>query len=346
LRPEDRKGGLVSDCNLQVLLARRPQTTASEADFVVAEAPIPAPADGEVLVRNHCLSLDPYMRGRMNAAKSYVAPVEVGQVMSGATVGTVLASRDPAFAEGDTVTGMLGWQTHALAKAQDIEKVAVHPGLPLSACLGVMGGPGISAYVGVVEIGQAKPGETVVVSSAAGAVGSIAGQIARLKGCRVVGIAGGPEKCRYVVEDLGFDACVDYKSSGFFQDLKQATPRGVDVDFENVGGEVMDAVFRRLNTFSRVALCGLTSQYDADDVYGVKTFRSLLVNRVKVEGFIISDCRERWPQTLAIIGEWVREGRIRFDETVTVGLENAPRAFIGMFHGQGVGKQIVDLGPM
>jgi NADPH-dependent curcumin reductase CurA len=218
-------------------------------------------------------------------------------------------------------------------------------GLPLSVYLGAAGMPGITAYVGLLDLGQPKPGETVVVSGAAGAVGSVVGQIARLAGCRVVGIAGGPEKCRHVVEDLGFDACVDYRRPEFAADLKAAVPRGVDVYFDNVGGTILDAVLARMNTFARLPLCGLISDYNATEAYGVRNFRSILVNRIRVQGFIVTDHLVRWPVARAALAEWVLAGRIRYRETIAPGLEQAPRAFIGMLRGENLGKQLVKLIP-
>ena len=328
--------------NRRVLLASRPKGWVSEANFTIEEVPVPAPADGQVLVKNLWLSLDPYMRGRMNEGKSYAARQELGEVMIGGTVGEVVESRNPKFAKGDKVLGMLGWQQYGLSDGKGLNKVDASR-VPLSAYLGVLGMPGVTAWVGLLDICQPKAGETVVVSAASGAVGSVVGQIAKIKGCRAVGIAGGREKCDYVVKQLGFDACVDYKAGALNDDLKAAAPDGIDCYFENVGGEILDAALRRMNAFSRIAICGLISQYNAVDPYGVKTFQSILTNRIKVQGFIVSDRLELWPKALAELAGWLAAGRIKYRETVTEGLENAPRAFIGLLKGENFGKQVVRL---
>jgi leukotriene B4 12-hydroxydehydrogenase/15-oxo-prostaglandin 13-reductase len=329
--------------NRRVLLASRPSGWVSEANFKIEEAPLPAPADGEVLVKNLWLSLDPYMRGRMNEGKSYAAKQEIGEVMIGGTVGEVVESRNARFAKGDQVLGMLGWQQYGLSDGKGLNKVDASR-VPLSAYLGVLGMPGVTAWVGLLDICQPKAGETVVVSAASGAVGSVVGQIAKIKGCRAVGIAGGKQKCDYVVKELGFDACVDYKGGKLNDDLKAAAPDGIDCYFENVGGEILDAVLRRMNAFSRIAVCGLISQYNATEPYGVKTFQSILTNRIKVQGFIVSDRLELWAKALADLSGWVAAGRIKYRETVTEGLENAPKAFIGLLKGENFGKQLVRLG--
>jgi NADPH-dependent curcumin reductase CurA len=328
--------------NRQILLASRPSGFPTEANFNLVETTVPQPGDGQLLVRNHWLSLDPYMRGRMDAVKSYAKCVELGEVMTGGTVGEVVASRHPKFAVGDFVTGALGWQEYAVSDANAIRKVDPKQA-PLSYHLGVLGMPGVTAWMGLLDIAQPKPGETVVVSAASGAVGSVVGQLARLKGCRAVGIAGGPRKCEYVAGELGFDACVDYKRGGLHDDLEAAVPAGIDVYFDNVGGETLDAVLRLMNPFSRITICGLISQYSAAEQYGVKNLRSVLVNRIRMQGFIVSDRMQLWPQALAELGEHVAAGRIKYRETVATGLENAPRAFIGMLRGDNLGKQLVRL---
>jgi NADPH-dependent curcumin reductase CurA len=325
-----------------VLLASRPSGWVSEGDFRLEDAPVPVPAEGEVLVKNLWLSLDPYMRGRMNEGKSYAAKQEIGEVMIGGTVGEVVESRNPKFAKGDKVLGMLGWQQYGLSDGKGLNKVDASR-VPLSAYLSVLGMPGVTAWVGLLDICQPKAGETVVVSAASGAVGSVVGQIAKIKSCRAVGIAGGRQKCDYVVKELGFDACVDYKAGALNDDLKAAVPGGIDCYFENVGGEILDAALRRMNAFSRVAVCGLISQYNATEPYGVKTFQSILANRIKVQGFIVSDRMELWPKALADLAGWVAAGRIKYRETVTEGLENAPKAFIGLLKGENFGKQLVKL---
>jgi NADPH-dependent curcumin reductase CurA len=328
--------------NRQILLVSRPSGFPTEANFKLVETPAPAPADGQFLVRNHWLSLDPYMRARMDAAKSYAKFVELGDVMIGGTVGEVVASRHPQFAVGEFVNGALGWQDYALSDGSGVRKVDAKQA-PLSYHLGVLGMPGVTAWMGLVDIAQAKPGETVVVSAASGAVGSVVGQLARLKGCRAVGIAGGARKCEYVATELGFDACVDYKRGNLYDDLKAAAPAGIDVYFDNVGGETLDTVLRLMNPFSRITVCGLISQYSATEQYGVRNLRSVLVNRIRMQGFIVSDRMQLWPQALAELGEHVAAGRIKYRETVATGLANAPRAFLGMLRGDNLGKQLVKL---
>jgi NADPH-dependent curcumin reductase CurA len=328
--------------NRRVLLASRPKGWVSEANFKVEEAPLGSPGEGEVLVKNLWLSLDPYMRGRMNEGKSYAARQEIGEVMIGGTAGEVVESKHPKFAKGDKVLGMLGWQQYGLSDGKGLNKVDASR-VPLSAYLGVLGMPGVTAWVGLLDICQPKAGEAVAVSAASGAVGSVVGQIAKIKGCRAVGIAGGREKCDYVVNELGFDACVDYKAGALNDELRAAAPDGIDCYFENVGGEILDAALRRMNPFSRIAVCGLISQYNATDPYGVKAFQSILTNRIKVQGFIVSDRMELWPKALADLAGWVAAGKIKYRETVTEGLENAPRAFIGLLKGENFGKQLVKL---
>ncbi len=328
--------------NKRVVLASRPSGWVTEANFRIETAPVPKPKDGEILVKNLWLSLDPYMRGRMNDTKSYAAKQEIGEVMVGGTVGEVIESRNPKFAVGDQVVGMLGWQQYGCSAGVGLNKIDASRA-PMSAFLGVLGMPGVTAWVGLLDICQPKAGETVVVSAASGAVGSVVGQIAKLKGCRAVGIAGGKAKCDYVVKELGFDACVDYKAGKLDADLKAAVPNGIDCYFENVGGEILDAALRRMNAFSRIAVCGLISQYNATEPYGVKTFQSILTNRIKVQGFIVSDRMELWAKALPELIGWVASGKIKYRETVAQGLENAPKAFIGLLKGENFGKQLVKL---
>jgi NADPH-dependent curcumin reductase CurA len=326
--------------NTRVVLASRPHGWPSEANFRIEETPIPEPMDGEVVVRVRYLSLDPYMRGRMSDAKSYAASVAIGNVMVGAAVGEVIASKNAGLRTGDFVVGGFGWQEYAVSSGAGVMKVdPAH--VPLSANLGAVGMPGVTAYVGLLDIGAPKEGETVVVSAAAGAVGSVVGQIAKMCGCRAVGIAGGRAKCDYVTGELGFDACVDYKGGSIDEDLRAAAPKGIDVYFENVGGAVLDAVLRHVNPFARIPLCGLVSQYNATEVHGVKAFGSLLVNRVKLEGFIVSDRMARWPEALGALGTWVAEGKLRYRETIAEGIRSAPAAFLGMLRGENLGKQLV-----
>jgi NADPH-dependent curcumin reductase CurA len=332
----------MSEKNLQVLLARRPKGAPQPSDFEFKETPIPDIGDGQVLVRNHYLSLDPYMRGRMNNTKSYAKSIGLGEVMVGGTVGEVVKSRHSNFKTGDKVLGGFGWQLYGVSDGTAVQKVD-DSGVPLSAYLGVLGMPGLTAWVGLIDIGQPKSGETVVVSAASGAVGSVVGQIAKIKGCRAVGIAGGPDKCRYVVEELGFDACVDYKAGRLAEDLEKATPNGIDINFENVGGEILDTVLRRLNAFARIPLCGLISQYNLTEPYGLKSIGSLLLNRVKLQGFIVFEHQARHPVALKDLMQWVREGRIKYRESVVEGLKNAPAAFIGLLNGKNFGKQLVKL---
>ena len=328
--------------NTQVLLASRPIGWVQESNFNVVETPIPKPGPGQILVRNEWLSLDPYMRGRMNDAKSYSPPVQIGEVMVGGTVGEVLDSNHPKFKPGDYVVGRVGWQLYGLADGESLMKVNPKV-VPLSTYLGVAGMPGATAWIGLLEHCRPKAGETVVVSAASGAVGSTVGQIAKLQGCRAVGIAGGAQKCKYTVEQLGFDACVDYKAGRLHEDLKAATPQGIDCYFENVGGEVMDTAFRLLNPFSRVALCGLVSDYNANEPYATKTIAALLVNRVKLQGFIVSDRPDLYARAVAQLTKWVSEGKLKYHETIAEGLANAPKAFIAMLKGANLGKQLVKL---
>ncbi len=328
--------------NLQVLLANRPTGEVTEANFEIVERDIPTAGPGQILVRNHWLSLDPYMRGRMAASKSYAASVEIGEVMVGGTVGEVIASQNSKFAVGDFIVGSLGWQHYAVSNGDGLAKV--DPKLvPLSAYLGAVGMPGATAWIGLLEHCAPKCGETVVVSAASGAVGAIVGQLAKMQGCRAVGIAGGKEKCAYVVDELGFDACVDYKAGNLYQDLKAACPAGIDAYFENVGGVTMDTVFRLLNPFSRVALCGMIADYNLPEAYGVRMMRSLLVNRVKLQGFIVFDRQDLYPRAIAQLGSLVASGRLKYRETVADGLRSAPAAFIGLLAGRNFGKQLVKL---
>jgi NADPH-dependent curcumin reductase CurA len=328
--------------NRQVLLARRPQGWVREDDFRFVDCDLPRVDDGAVLIRNRYLSLDPYMRMRMSDAPSYAPHVALGEVMVGGTVGEVVESRSSALKPGDIVTGHLGWQLFGVADAKRLRRIDA-PIAPLSAYLGVLGMPGVTAWVGFELIGPLEPGQTVLVSAASGAVGGVAGQIARLRGCRAVGIAGGEAKCRHVETELGFAACADYKAPGLEAALRTACPQGVDVYFENVGGFIFDAVLNVLNPFSRIALCGQVSQYNEEEPYGVRNLRSLLVNRVKLQGFIVSDHMALWPRALAELAAWFAAGRLQYRETITDGLDNAPRAFIALLRGDKLGKQVVRL---
>lgn len=327
----------------QVLLVARPTGgTPKESDFRLVETTLADPAEGEVLVENVWLSLDPYMRSRMNEAKSYAASVPIGGVMVGGTVGRVVVSRAEGFAPGDVVVTAIGWAEHGIAKGTTLRKLGA-PRVPLSAYLGAVGMPGVTAWYGLFEIGKPKAGETVVVGAAAGAVGAVVGQLAKARGCRVVGLAGGEEKCRHVVDTLGFDLCLDHRDPALRERLRDATPNGIDVYFENVGGPVLDLVLARVNPFARIPLCGLVSQYNATEPYGVKNFAALLMNRVTLQGFIISDHLDVWPKALAELEELVARGELRLYETIAEGLQSAPAAFLGMLEGKNLGKQLVRL---
>jgi NADPH-dependent curcumin reductase CurA len=329
--------------NRQIVLRRRPVGMPKPGDFDLVEAPLPAPKDGEILSRTIYLSLDPYMRGRISGAKSYAASVEPGQVIVGGTVGEVLESKHPGLSRGDIVMGYDGWQSHGVAGGAAVRKLDPKQA-PISTALGVLGMPGMTAYVGLLDIGQPKPGETVVVSAASGAVGSAVGQIAKIKGARAVGVAGSPDKCDYVVRELGFDACVNYRKGDLLAALRDACPRGVDVYFENVGGDVLQAVMQLLNMNARIPLCGLISEYNATEPVPGPNLRPLLFNRALVKGFIVSDHMARLPDFLKDCGAWVREGRLKYREDIVVGLEHAPEAFIGLLQGKNFGKLLVRVG--
>ncbi|MGH7277335.1 MAG: NADP-dependent oxidoreductase [Candidatus Rokuibacteriota bacterium] len=330
--------------NRQVRLKSRPVGEPTPSDFELVETPVPEPGDGQILCRTIYLSLDPYMRGRMNEARSYAASVDLGQVMVGGTVSEIVESRHPGFVRGDLVTGYDGWQAYAASKGAGVRKLdPAHA--PISTAIGVLGMPGMTAYVGLLDIGQPRPGETVVVSAAAGAVGSAVGQIAKIKGCRTVGVAGSPDKCDYVVKELGFDACVDYRRQDLPSALKQACPSGIDVYFENVGGDVLRAVLRLINPLARIPLCGIISQYNATDLPAGPNLAPLLVNRALIKGFIVSDHGARMPDFLRDCTQWVREGRLKYREDFVDGLERAPAALIGLLRGQNFGKLIVRVGP-
>ena len=326
--------------NKQVLLARRPQGLVTEADFEIVETPIPQPGQGDLLIKNSYLSLDPYMRGRMNDRKSYAAKTELGEVMTGGTVGEVVESQHPEFQPGDTVVAQLGWQEYGLSDGRGLRKVDPQI-VSVSAYLGAVGMPGVTAWIGLNEIGQPKSGETLVVSAASGAVGSVVDQLAKRHGLRAVGIAGGPDKCRYVIEELGFDECVDYKAGNLSQDLKKAAPDGIDIYFDNVGGLILDTVLTQLNAFARIPLCGLISQHI--DPHPIHNFGQLLTNRVLLKGFIVSEYGQLWPQALQELAQLVAEGHLKYRETIAQGLENAPQAFIGLLKGDNLGKQLVKL---
>lgn len=328
--------------NRQIVLDSRPEGAPTEKCFRLVETDLRDAADGEVVVKNLFLSLDPYMRSRMSEAKSYAPRVEIGEVMVGTTVGEIVQSRHPKLAVGDRVVGRFGWQEHGVSNGEGLMKVDTTR-VPASAYLGAVGMPGVTAWYGLLEIGKPKAGETVVVAAASGAVGAVVGQLAKLAGCRAVGIAGGKDKCEYVTRALGFDACLDHHDPALEDRFREATPNGVDVYFENVGGRILDMVLARVNPFARIPLCGLVSQYNATEPYGVKGFAALLMNRVTLQGFIISDHMDRWPAALGELGGHVAEGRIKYRESIAEGLERAPAAFIGMLEGKNFGKQLVRL---
>ena len=334
--------------NQQILLDNRPAREAAASNFKLVIVETPSLQDGEVLVRHHFLSLDPYMRGRMNDTKSYTAPQPLGQVMGAGTVGEVVESRSPKFQLGDQVVGMGGWQLYSVVSADEpgaLRKVdTAH--VPLSHYLGAVGMPGVTAWYGLIKIIAPKAGETLVVSAATGAVGSAFGALAKARGCRVVGIAGGPDKCRYAVEELGFNACIDYKlhedAVSLSKALKEACPNGIDGHFENVGGMVLDAVLLRMNAFGRIALCGMIAGYDGKPM--PMTYPALiLTNRLKVQGFIVSEHMDIWPEALKELGMLVGTGKLRPRESVARGLEAAPEAFLGLLKGRNFGKQLVQL---
>ena len=334
--------------NRQIHLASRPDGEPTPANFRLVEAPLPSLRENQVLVRNHYLSLDPYMRGRMNDAKSYAVPQELNAVMGGGTVGEVVESKHASYKPGDKVVGMGGWQQYALVDASTpgmLRKVdTTH--IPISAYLGAVGMPGVTAWYGLMKICEPKPGQTIVVSAASGAVGSAVGQLAKAKGCRAVGTAGGAEKCRYVVEELGFDACIDYKAhadpKSLYKALKDATPDGVDGCFENVGGAVLDATLARMNAFGRIALCGMISGYNGEPI-PLQQPQLLLQSRLRLEGFIVSEHMEVWPEALKELGTMVATGKLKYRETIAQGIDSAPDAFIGLLKGRNFGKQLVKL---
>lgn len=334
--------------NQQILLDNRPQGEATVDNFKLVETATPALQDGEVLVRHHYLSLDPYMRGRMNDSKSYAASQALGEVMIGGTVGEVVESRHPKFQPGDQVVGMGGWQLYSVVdgNAPGMLRKVDTTHVPLSYYLGAVGMPGVTAWYGLVKIIQPKAGETVVVSAATGAVGSAFAALAKARGCRVVGIAGGAEKCAYATGELGFDACIDYKAhpdlKSMAKALKDACPDGIDGYFENVGGYILDAVLLRANAFARVAVCGMIAGYDGQPL-PLANPALILINRMKVEGFIVSEHMDVWPEALTELGTLVAQGKLRPRESIAHGLQNAPEAFLGLLKGKNFGKQLVQL---
>lgn len=334
--------------NQQILLDNRPTGEATASNFMLVSSDTPPLQDGQVLVRHHYLSLDPYMRGRMNDAKSYAAPQPLGQVMIGGTAGEVVESRSPKFQPGDKVVGMGGWQEFSVVNAEQpgaLRKVdTTH--VPLSHYLGAVGMPGVTAWYGLVKIIEPQAGQTMVVSAATGAVGSAFAALSKARGCRTVGIAGGPDKCKYAVDELGFDACIDYKlhadAASLSKSLRDACPDGIDGYFENVGGMVLDAVLPRMNAFGRIALCGMIAGYDGRPM-PLAYPALILTNRLKLQGFIVSEHMEVWPEALKELGTLVGTGKLRPRETVAQGIEAAPEAFLGLLKGKNFGKQLVKL---
>ncbi len=330
--------------NRQITLAARPVGFPKVSDFHMVYAPLPSPSAGEVLVRSIYLSLDPYMRGRMNDAASYARPVSIGEVMPGGAVAFVLESAHPEFRSGDAVEGMLGWQEYAVAQGNELRKIDPSSA-PISTALGVLGMPGLTAFFGLLDICDPQPGETVVVSGAAGAVGMLVGQIAKIKGCRVVGVAGSDAKTSWLLDELGFDAALNYKTAEDFDGkLEKLCPAGIDVYFDNVGGAITDSVMRLLNAGARISVCGQISQYNLEKPeQGPRWLGQLVVKQAKMEGFLVSAYAERFPEGLAQLATWLKQGKLKYREEVAHGIEAAPQAFIGMLQGKNQGKQLVQL---
>jgi len=332
----------MKESNTQVIFKSRPEGFPSEDNFEVVQSDVPEAGEGQVLRKTIYLSVDPYMRGRMSTARSYAEPAKLGEPMVGSTISEVIETKNPRYRPGDYVLGLDGWQAYAVSDGKGLRKLDPAQA-PITTAVGVLGMPGLTAYVGLLDIGRPKEGETVVVSAAAGAVGSIAGQIAKIKGCRVVGTAGSDEKCAYVLNDLGFDACINYKTEDLKEALKAACPNGIDVYFDNVGGPVLEAVLKRINVHARIPLIGLISQYcDAKPRPG-PNLGSVLANRALIQGMIIFDHTDRMPDFLRDMSQWLREGKVRYREDIIQGLENAPRAFAGLLEGENIGKRIVQV---
>src|ERR1700730_15445768 len=328
--------------NKQILLASRPAGMPTLDNFSIVDAEVPEPKDGEGLLQTRFLSVDPYMRGRMRDQRSYVPPFALNEVIVGGVVAEVIESRAPAFQPGDIVTGMLGWRLYSVARAGEIRKV--DPNIaPVTTALGILGIPGLTAYFGLLDIGKPRAGETVVVSGAAGAVGSLAGQIAKIKGCRVVGITGSDEKVAWLRDELGFDAAFNYKTTtDYVAKLRELCPNGVDVYFDNVGGATTDAVFRRINTAARIVVSGQIAQYNAEKPEtGPRLLAHLVVKQARAEGFLVFQFASRYSEGLKQIAEWLKAGKLKYREQFVDGIENTPRAFIGMLRGENTGKQLV-----
>lgn len=334
----------IAPTNRRIVYAQRPSGMPTVDCFRLETRPTEMPGPGQALVHNFYLSVDPYIRMRMEEKDSYTSVMKLGDVLVGRTVGRIAASNIDGYAPGDWVVGRLGWQDYSLAQAADLQKIDVQAAPP-TAYLGALGSTGITAWVGLMEFGKPKAGETVVVSAASGAVGSVVGQLAKIQGCRVVGIAGGARKCGIVTGEFGFDACVDYRSPTFAQDLAAAVPQGIDIFYDNVGGPILDTVLPLLNNFARIPLCGLVSQYNATEPYGVKHYRELFNHRVTLRGFVLSDHKDLWPAASRDLAAAYAAGRLKHLESITDGLENAPQAFIDMLQGSNIGKQLVRLRP-
>jgi NADPH-dependent curcumin reductase CurA len=335
--------------NHQILLSSRPSGEPSPDNFQLTETEIPKPGPGQMLLRTIYLSLDPYMRGRMNAGPSYAPPVEIGEVMGGQSVCEVVESNVPNYYPGDIVLAATGWQDFSVSNGEETQKIDRSLG-PISYALGVLGMPGFTAYTGLLNIGKPHPGETIVVAAASGAVGSVVGQIAKIKGCRVVGIAGGEQKCRFVKDELGFDACLDHRQPGLGENLKAACPDGIDIYFENVGGPVFDAVLPLLNNFARIPVCGLIAHYNAVELpsgpdHLPLLMRAILARRLTFRGFLFFDYGSQFPDFVTDMTAWLSEGRIKYREDITDGLENAPRELIRLLKGENFGKKIIRLSP-
>ncbi len=326
--------------NKRVLLARRPEGEPVDADFRFVEEPVPGLGEGHVLLRTRYLSLDPYMRGRMSAARSYAKAVEIGEMMVGAAVSEIMDSKNDAFRKGEFVLGYTGWQSEHVSACDGLRKLDPNAA-PLTYALGVLGMPGQTAYCALLDIGKPEPGETVVISSASGAVGSVAGQIAKIKGCRAIGIAGSGEKCRYVVEELGFDACINRRTEDLDEALKTHCPDGIDIYFDNTGGPILQAVMRQLRLHARIAIVGMIDQYNAVVAPPGPNLRPMLTMRATMQGFLVGDHQAHVAAFEREVGAWLREGKIRYREDVVEGLENAPRALIGLLRGENFGKLIV-----
>ena len=329
------------EINHQITLAARPDGYPNESDFKQVESPVPQPGEGEVVVRTIWLSLDPYQRGRMRDAQSYAVPVALGEVIVGGIVGRVVETRTPAFAVGDIVEGSLGWQDYGVSDGRNLRKVDTKLG-PISTAIGVLGMPGMTAYFGFLDVAEPKPGDTVVVSAASGAVGAIVGQISKIMGCRTVGIAGTQAKIDYIVDELGFDVGINYKTENVASALADACPQGIDVYFDNVGGPMTDAVLEQISVGARISICGQISQYNVEEPEpGPRNLGLLVRNQAKIQGFLVGQFANRHEEARLRIAQWIREGRVKYKEDVVEGLENAPRAFIGLMRGENFGKLLI-----